>query len=105
MNFTCSDLFKRRSKFCDGASVIRGMQDIARKFWVLIIASAWILVCPLFSAPAVPDVSTPQVLRELRSQAQNIGRSVSPYQDMHGNANEGLQKLMIRRFEVTHDLC
>lgn len=48
---------------------------------------------------------TAQILKELRALPQDVRWLARDYYDTHGNANEGLQTLMIRRFEATAAIC
>ncbi len=60
---------------------------------------------PPLGASATSGRSTAQILKDLRSLPQGVGWPESRYYDMHGNANGGLQTLMIRRFKATSALC
>jgi hypothetical protein len=56
-------------------------------------------------AASLSNLTTKEILAELKGLPQSFGHAESPYYDYHGNANEGLQTLMIRRFEVTEGVC
>jgi hypothetical protein len=69
----------------------------------------FLVVCntkePAEAADAATNVTTEQILKQLKSLPQDERSPFSRYYDMHGNANDELQTLMIRRFEATKDVC
>lgn len=75
-----------------------------RPILLLTLAFTCTRVPSLLGATATSP-STAQILRDLKSLPQGVGWPQSHYYDMHGNANRGLQALMIRRFEATSALC
>jgi hypothetical protein len=60
---------------------------------------------PAEGGDATSHLTTEQILNVLKSLPQEAQWPLGDYYDTHGNANKELQTLMIRRFEVTQDLC
>jgi len=65
----------------------------------------WLLVIYSMVRGLTAGQSTPENLfKELKSLPQESGH-FSAYYDMHGNANQSLQALMVGRFEFTTNIC
>src|SRR5260221_9628137 len=62
---------------------------------LLTVAFTCIRVPSLLGATDTSSMSTAQILKDLRSLPQGVAWPESHYYDMHGNANRGLQTLMI----------
>jgi hypothetical protein len=79
-----------------------------RRFSMRTTAYISLVLCALLTVPTVLSATaatTEQLLKELKSLPQTDMRPLGCYYDMHGNANEELQTLMIRRFEATEAVC
>jgi hypothetical protein len=63
------------------------------------------LCASLLQAAKESDSTTQQLFEKLRSLSQTNDYWNRDYYDMHGNANQALQTLMIRRFTVTKEIC
>ncbi len=77
---------------------------ITRAAILLTIAFHAISAGPRLHAATSSNSATKEILLQLRGLPQKFGLE-SSYYDMHGNANERLQTLMISRFSVTENIC
>ncbi len=78
---------------------------VVRSAIFLTLSLLWVPVVPPLRAATSSNSTTKEILTELRGLSQKFGSLESRYYDFHGNANRGLQTLMIRRFDVTEDIC
>jgi hypothetical protein len=79
-----------------------------RRFFMRTTVHISVVLSMLLMVPTVRSATaatTEQILKELKSLPQTDMRLLGHYFDMHGNANQELQTLMIRRFEATEAVC
>jgi hypothetical protein len=104
-DFECNQAVEPTSASPCSVAVFYRLPTMHKALLLTLACTCIRVVSPGAKAATTGTTTTAEILRELKSLPQAVGLHASRYHDMHGNANEQLQTLMIRRFEVTRELC